>query len=85
MDGTRPQPGDRGDCESCIYVYQSRYFLTPPLLLLADALLADAKHSDVELRLHALGKTDEGCLLHVTFTLREAGKNIWFMTTPSSK
>jgi len=46
-------------------------FFNEPLLLLADA-----KHSDVELRFHALGKTDEGRLLHVTFTLREEGKNI---------
>ena len=46
-------------------------FFNEPLLLLADA-----KHSDLELRFHALGKTDEGRLLHVTFTLREEGKNI---------
>ena len=30
----------------------------------------------MELRFHALGKTDEGRLLHITFTLREEGKNI---------
>jgi uncharacterized DUF497 family protein len=46
-------------------------FFNEPLLLLADA-----KHSDVELRFHALGKTDDGRLLHVTFTLREEGRNI---------
>jgi uncharacterized protein len=46
-------------------------FFNEPLLLLADP-----KHSDLELRFHALGRTDEGRLLHVTFTLREAGKNI---------
>jgi hypothetical protein len=46
-------------------------FFNEPLLLLADA-----NHSDLELRFHALGKTDEGRLLHVTFTLREEGKNI---------
>lgn len=46
-------------------------FFNEPLLLLVDA-----KHSDVELRFHALGKSDEGRLLHVTFTLREEGKNI---------
>jgi uncharacterized DUF497 family protein len=40
------------------------------------ALLADAKHSDRELRFHALGNTDEGRLLHVAFTLREAGAKI---------
>jgi len=36
-------------------------------------LLADAKHSEQEARHHALGKTDEGRLLHLTFTLRRAG------------
>ncbi len=46
-------------------------FFNEPLLLLADA-----KHSDVGLRFHVLGNTDEGRLLHVTFTLREEGKNI---------
>ena len=35
--------------------------------------LADAKHSEQEARHHALGKTDEGRLLHLTFTLRRAG------------
>ncbi len=46
-------------------------FFNEPLLLLSDP-----KHSGLELRFHALGRTDEGRLLHVTFTLREAGKNI---------
>jgi len=36
-------------------------------LLLAD----DVKHSQDEPRYHALGKTIEGRLLHVTFTLRD--------------
>jgi len=43
-------------------------FFNAPLLLLADA-----KHSEQEARHHALGKTDEGRLLHLTFTLRRAG------------
>ena len=42
-------------------------FFNVPLLLLADA-----KHSDHEARHHALGKTDEGRVLHITFTLRQA-------------
>ena len=46
-------------------------FFNAPLILLADA-----KHSDRELRFHALGNTDEGRLLHVAFTLREAGAKI---------
>jgi uncharacterized protein len=46
-------------------------FFNAPLLLLADA-----KHSDRESRFHALGKTDQGRLLHIAFTLREAGRKI---------
>ena len=40
-------------------------FFNEPLLLLSDD-----KHSSEEVRLHALGQTDEGRLLQVTFTLR---------------
>lgn len=43
-------------------------FFNTPLLMLEDAA-----HSDKELRIHALGKTDEGRALHITFTLRKAG------------
>ena len=46
-------------------------FFNAPLLLLADA-----KHSDRESRFHALGKTDQGRLLHIAFTLREVGEKI---------
>jgi len=46
-------------------------FFNAPLLLLTDA-----KHSGLELRLHALGKTDEGRLLHIAFTLRGRGEKI---------
>lgn len=40
-------------------------FFNAPLLLLADA-----KHSQNEARYHALGKSDDGRILHITFTLR---------------
>ncbi len=43
-------------------------FFNQPLLLLEDV-----KHSQNEPRLHALGHTHDGRLLHITFTLREAG------------
>ena len=43
-------------------------FFNDPLLLLTDVL-----HSQREPRFHALGRTDEGRLLHITFTLRHAG------------
>lgn len=46
-------------------------FFNAPLLLLADA-----KHSEGEPRFHALGKTDQGRLLHIAFTLRQAGAKI---------
>src|SRR5438105_15944809 len=39
-------------------------FINSPLVV------ADLKHSDFEPRFHALGRTDAGRLLHVTFTLR---------------
>ena len=42
-------------------------FFNEPLLTLPDHL-----HSNTELRFHALGRTDDRRLLHVTFTLREA-------------
>ena len=40
-------------------------FFNSPLLLSPDV-----KHSQKEVRIHALGKTDAGRQLHVTFTLR---------------
>jgi uncharacterized protein len=40
-------------------------FFNMPLLVLEDA-----KHSQSEIRLHALGKTDAKRHLHITFTLR---------------
>lgn len=46
-------------------------FFNAPLLMLEDAA-----HSQSEPRIHALGKTDEGRLLHITFTLRGKGSLI---------
>ena len=46
-------------------------FFNEPLLLLPDR-----KHSNKEQRFHALGKTEDGRLLHVTFTLRDSGRLI---------
>ena len=46
-------------------------FFNSPLLVLEDI-----KHSKQELRFHALGKTDNSRLLHITFTLRDTGKKI---------
>jgi len=46
-------------------------FFNAPLLILEDT-----KHSTKEPRFHALGKSDDKRQLHITFTLRHAGKNI---------
>ena len=43
-------------------------FFNAPLLLLEDSA-----HSQQEPRVHALGKTDEGRMLHSAFTLRQTG------------
>jgi uncharacterized protein len=40
-------------------------FVNEPLIVVNDA-----RHSSSEIRFHALGKTHDGRLLHVTFTLR---------------
>ena len=41
-------------------------FFNEPLLMVPDQ-----KHSDIEHRIHALGQTDDGRPLHITFTLRD--------------
>lgn len=43
-------------------------FFNQPLLLLEDGA-----HSQSEPRFHALGRTDVGRTLHITFTLRQSG------------
>ena len=43
-------------------------FLNEPLLILQDI-----GHSEREVRLHALGRTDRGRSLHLTFTIRGGG------------
>jgi|TARA_R110000751_G_scaffold35785_7_gene87946 uncharacterized protein len=40
-------------------------FFNEPLLMVPDPM-----HSASERRIHALGRTDDGRLLHITFTLR---------------
>lgn len=46
-------------------------FFNQPLLVIDDN-----KHSEGEGRFHAMGKTNEDRLLHITFTLRHAGESI---------
>jgi uncharacterized DUF497 family protein len=50
-------------------VEAEQVFFNDPLLLLMDI-----KHSADEPRFHALGRTDDGRLLHITFTLRGGGR-----------
>ena len=45
-------------------------FLNEPLVL------EDARHSGTEARFHALGKTDRGRQLHISFTVRQGGHRI---------
>ena len=54
-----------GDAEA------EQVFVNEPLLVLEDAA-----HSAGEPRCHALGRTNEGRLLHVTFTLRAGGTRV---------
>lgn len=46
-------------------------FFNAPLLMLEDTA-----HSQQEPRIHALGKTDDGRALHISFTLRGNGRQI---------
>ncbi len=46
-------------------------FFNDPLLMVPDQ-----KHSSAEPRIHALGQTDDGRRLHITFTLRAGGTKI---------
>jgi len=46
-------------------------FFNDPLLIVEDT-----RHSALEVRLHALGRTDAGRLLHVSFTLSSEGRLI---------
>ena len=67
-DGNARKIGDRhgvGQAEA------EQVFFNEPLLIVEDL-----RHSARERRLHALGRTDEGRPLHVTFTLRCAATRI---------
>jgi uncharacterized DUF497 family protein len=46
-------------------------FFNDPLIVIADL-----KHSETERRFHALGRTAQDRLLHITFTLRQNGTMI---------
>lgn len=58
----------KNDKHSVSTAEAEQVFFNAPLLLLADDT-----HSHSDSRLHALGKSDEGRVLHITFTLRQSG------------
>lgn len=58
----------KNDKHGVTQIEAEQVFLNQPLLLVEDE-----KHSGLEPRLHALGRTSQGRMLHVTFTLRESG------------
>ncbi len=68
---------DEGNARKSIDKHQvsqgeaEQIFFNDPLLISEDV-----SHSVRELRLHALGRTDSGRLLHLTFTLRNDGRLI---------
>jgi uncharacterized DUF497 family protein len=67
-DGNSRKSADRHDVSQA---EAESIFFNDPLIIVEDA-----KHSEREQRLHALGTTAEHRLLHVTFTLRQNGTMI---------
>ncbi len=61
----------KNDKHSVLMAEAEQVFFNEPLLVIDDT-----KHSQGECRFHALGKTNEGRALHITFTLRDAGEKI---------
>jgi uncharacterized DUF497 family protein len=64
-DGNRRKSADKHDVSQA---EAESVFFHDPLIVVEDA-----KHSEREARFHALGKTAQNRLLHVTFTLRQNG------------
>ena len=61
----------KNDKHSVSMAEAEQIFFNAPLLVLDDVV-----HSQNELRPHALGVTDDGRRLHITFTLRQTGQFI---------
>jgi uncharacterized DUF497 family protein len=64
-DGNRRKSTDKHDVSQA---EPESVFFNDPLIVVEDA-----KHSEREQRLNALGKTAQNRLLHITFTLRQSG------------
>jgi uncharacterized DUF497 family protein len=75
LDGGRDGPLDsstkRGPDARGQAPHRKPVFLNDPLLVIEDV-----RHSSYENRSYALGRTDSGRLLHISFTLRGGGKLI---------
>ena len=57
-----------GDKHGVMQSEAEQVFLNEPLIVAPDV-----RHSEVEPRFHALGRSDAGRMLHLTFTLRAGG------------
>jgi uncharacterized protein len=64
-DGNSRKSADKHDVSQA---EAESIFFNDPLIVVEDA-----RHSETEQRLHALGKTAQNRLLHVTFTLGQKG------------
>jgi uncharacterized protein len=64
-DGNSRKSADKHDVSQA---EAGSIFFNDPLIVVEDA-----RHSETEQRLHALGKTAQNRLLHITFTLRQKG------------
>ena len=65
---------DAGNARKSVDKHDVSQFEAEQLFFNAPLLLSsDTKHSQGESRIHALGKTDAGRRLHITFTLRGGG------------
>src|ERR1700737_1272238 len=67
-DGNSRKSADKHDVSQA---EAESVFFNDPLLVVGDA-----KHSETEQRLNALGKTAQNRLLHISFTLRQNGTMI---------
>jgi uncharacterized DUF497 family protein len=64
-DGNSRKSADKHDVSQA---EAESIFFNDPLIVVADL-----KHSETERRFHALGRTAQDRLLHITFTLRPSG------------
>jgi uncharacterized DUF497 family protein len=67
-DGNARKNADKHDVSQA---EAEQVFFNEPLLVMDDV-----KHNETEPRLHAMGKTEAGRLLHVTFMLRHEGTRL---------